>query len=192
MLTSSEQVGVTPSILPCVIDVSQSNLKGTAAQRYLYRQTLKILKNRKIVDAMPQKKCFEFVVKNKVQGVGLRLSIAKQIPDELEVRTDNLPDGSVRVTVRGQEQGVKRFWEELQKQTLGKAENPTFSQPQEIVEIPINTDRFFHKLQCEQMGKFVDVGLDMKTSIDDMSGKIAVMTSTITELPQNIRNALKR
>ena len=131
---------------------------------------------------MPQKKCFEFVVKNRVQGVGLRLAIAKQIPDELDVRTDNLPDGSVRVVVKGQKQDVKKFWEQLQKQVLGKVENPTFSQLEGIVEMPIETDRFFHKLQCEQMENFVDVGMDTKGSIDSMSGKIDGMGSKIDHM----------
>lgn len=119
-----------------------------------------------------QRRCFEFTVKDKVHDVGLRLVIAKQVPDELDIRTDNLPDGSVRVVIRGQEQEVRGFWEELQKQILGKAENPTFSEPREIVEIPIDTNRFFHKLECEQLGKFVDVGLSMKGSIDKLPEKI--------------------
>jgi len=135
---------------------------------------------------MPQKRCFEFIVKNRVQGVGLRLAIAKQIPDELDVRTDNLPDGSVRVVVKGQKQDVKKFWEQLQKQVLGKAENPAFSQIEGIVEMPIETDRFFHKLQCEQMEKFVDVGLDMKGSIDSMSGKIDGMGSKIDHMSSKL------
>lgn len=135
---------------------------------------------------MSEPKCFEFVVKDRVQGIGLRLAIAKQIPDELDVRTDNLPDGSVRVVVRGEKQDVKKFWEQLQKQVLGKAENPTFSQPEEIVEMPIETDRFFHKLQCEQMEKFVDVGLDMKSSIDSMSGKIDGMGSKIDHMSSKL------
>jgi acylphosphatase/uncharacterized protein YoxC len=124
---------------------------------------------------MEQRKCFEFTVKNKVQNVGLRLAIAKLIPDELDVRTDNMPDGSVRVVVKGYKKEVMEFWERLQKQVLGKAENPTFSQPAEMAEMSIETDRFFHKLQCEQMEKFVDVGLDMKSSIDGMSAKIGGM-----------------
>lgn len=48
---------------------------------------------------MARKKCFQFIVKDKVQDVGLRLAIAKLIPDELDVRADNLPNGSVRVVV---------------------------------------------------------------------------------------------
>ena len=123
-------------------------------------------------DVMPKKRCFQFIVKDKVQDVGLRLAIAKLIPDELDVRADNLPDGSVRVVLRGYKRDVMRFWEELQKHVFGKAENPTFSGPDGMTTMPIETDRFFHKLQCEQMGKFVDVGLDMKNSIDAMSNKI--------------------
>jgi len=141
---------------------------------------------------MARKKCFEFIVKDKVQDVGLRLAIAKQVPDELDVRTDNLPDGSVRVVVRGQKQDVMRFWEQLQKQVLGEAENPTFSEPQEMAKMPIDTDRFFHKLQCEQMGKFVDVGLHMKNSVDTMSGKIDDMSSKLDVLPENMAKEIAK
>jgi uncharacterized coiled-coil DUF342 family protein len=86
-----------------------------------------------------------------------------------------MPDGSVRVVVKGYKKEVMEFWKRLQKQLLGKAENPTFSQPAEMAEMSIETDRFFHKLQREQMEKFVDVGLDMKGSIDSMSAKIGGM-----------------
>ena len=141
---------------------------------------------------MARKKCFEFIVKDKIQDVGLRLAIAKQVPDELDVRTDNLPDGSVRVVVRGQKQDVMRFWEQLQKQVLGEAENPTFSEPQEMAKMPIDTDRFFHKLQCEQMGKFVDVGLHMKNSVDTMSGKIDNMSSKLDALPENMAKEIAK
>lgn len=128
---------------------------------------------------MAKKKCFRFIVKDKVQDVGLRLAIAKLIPDELDVRADNLPDGSVRVIVRGYKRDVMGFWKELRKHVLGKAENPTFPGPAGITTMPIQTDRFFHKLQCEQMEKFVDVGLDMKNSIDRMSSKIGGMDSKL-------------
>ncbi|NIP50384.1 MAG: hypothetical protein GWO26_00040 [Phycisphaerae bacterium] len=59
-----------------------------------------------------------------------------------------------------------KFWEELQRHVLGKAKNPTCSEPAVTTTTPAETDRFFHKLQCEQMEKFVGVGLDMKSSID--------------------------
>ena len=141
---------------------------------------------------MGQRKCFEFIVKDTVQNVGLRLAIAKQVPDELDVRTDNLPDGSVRVVVKGQKQDVRKFWEQLQKQVLGKVENPAFSKAKGITTMPIQTDRFFHKLQCEQMEKFVGVGLDMKGSIDGMSGKIDSMSSKLDTLPQNMAREMAK
>ena len=141
---------------------------------------------------MGQRKCFEFIVRDTVQNVGLRLAIAKQIPDELDVRTDNLPDGSVRVVVRGYKGDVIRFWEELQKHVLGKVENPDFSKAEGITTMPIQTDRFFHKLQCEQMEKFVGVGLDMKGSIDGMSGKIDSMNSKLDTLPQNMAREMAK
>jgi acylphosphatase len=104
----------------------------------------------------------------------------------MDVRTDNMPDGSIRVVVRGRKQEVMEFWERLQKQVLGKAENPTFSQPAGIAEMSIESDRFFHKLQCEQMGKFVNVGLDMKGSIDSMSSKIDHMSGTIDNMSSKV------
>ncbi len=85
-----------------------------------------------------------------------------------------------------------RFWEQLQKQVLGEAENPTFSEPQEMAKMPIDTDRFFHKLQCEQMGKFVDVGLHMKNSVDTMSGKIDNMSSKLDALPENMAKEIAK
>lgn len=139
---------------------------------------------------MPKKKCFQFIVKDKAQDVGLRLAIAKLIPDELDVRADNLPDGSVRVVLRGYEGDVRRFWEQLQKHILGKVQNPTFSNTEGITTLPIATDRFFHKLQCEQMEKFVGVGLDMKSSIDNMSSKIDMMNSHMSTKLDSIDSRL--
>ena len=75
---------------------------------------------------MTKKKCFKFIVKN-IESLSLRLAIAKLIPDELDVRADNLPDGSVRVMVKGHKQEVKKFWKALQKQVLGKEEKSTSS-----------------------------------------------------------------
>ena len=139
---------------------------------------------------MAMKKCYQFIVKDEVQGVGLRLAIAKLISDELDVRADNLADGSVRVIVRGYKRDVMRFWEELRKHILGKAENPAFSGPAGITPMPIQTDRFFHKLQCEQMEKFVDVGMEMKSSIDEMSGKIDLMSGKIDNMSSGINSKL--
>lgn len=137
---------------------------------------------------MPAKKCYQFIVKDKVQDVGLRLAIAKLIPDELDVRVDNLPDGSVRVIVRGYKQDVMEFWEQLQKYVLGKANNPTFSTPEGLMTTSVGTDRFFHKLQCAQMGKFVDVGLEMKSSIDAMSSKIDNMGDDIKGMSSTLNS----
>lgn len=128
---------------------------------------------------MAARKCYQFIVKDEVQDVGLRLVIAKLIPDELDVRADNLPDGSVRVVVRGRKKDVMEFWKALRKEVLGKAENPGLSGPKDMPGMSIATDRFFHKLQCEQMEKFVDVGLEMKNSIDGMSSKIGGMDNKL-------------
>jgi acylphosphatase len=135
---------------------------------------------------MPKRKCFQFIVKNKVQDVGLRLAIARLVPDELDVRADNLSDGSVRVVVRGQEDDVWKFWKNLQIEVLGKTDNPTFSQPTTMTTMSIDIHRFFHKLQCEQMEKFVDVGLEMRDSICSIGGKIDNMISRLDALPKNM------
>ena len=58
-------------------------------------------------------KYFQFIVKDKVQDVGFRLAIAKLLPDSLDVRVDNLEDGSVRVVLRGEEKEVREFYERL-------------------------------------------------------------------------------
>lgn len=137
-----------------------------------------------------KRKCYQFIVKDKGQDVGLRLAIAKLIPDELDVRADNLPDGSVRVVVRGEKKDVLGFWKALQKQVLGKAGNPAFSDPEGMGEMSIATDRFFHKLQCEQMEKFVDVGLDMKNSIDGMSSKIDGLGCKIDDMSTGLNSKL--
>ena len=64
----------------------------------------------------------------------------------------------------------------------------------------------FNKLRCEQMEKFVDVGLDMKNSIDRMASKIGhmsgkldavngkfdVMNSKLDTLPQNMAREIVR
>lgn len=126
---------------------------------------------------MAGKRCYQFIVKDKVQDVGLRLAIARLIPDELDVRADNLPDGSVRVIVRGEKREVVKFWKQLRGQILGKAENPAFSGPSGMNGISVQTDRFFHKLQCEQMETAVEVWADMKNSIDAMSNRIGGMDS---------------
>ncbi|MHC4477388.1 MAG: acylphosphatase [Planctomycetota bacterium] len=145
-------------------------------------------------DMMAARKCCQFIVKDKVQDRGLRLAIAKLIPDELDVRADNMPDGSVRVVVKGQKKEVVEFWKALHKEVLGKADNPGLSDPKDMLGMSIATDRFFHKLQCEQMEKFVDVGLEMKSSIDTMSGKIDDMNSGLNSkldvLPKNIAKEL--
>ena len=148
---------------------------------------------------MPEKRCYQFTVKNKVQGVSLRLAIARLIPDELDVRADNQPNGSVKVYLRGHEEDVKKFWKALQREVLGKAENPTFSGVHEIAGISIDTDRFYHRLQCEQMEKFIDVGFGMRDSIDTMGNRIGAMGSNIAQmsdkidkLPQNMAKEIIR
>lgn len=77
---------------------------------------------------MGERRCFQFIVKD-IEDLGLRLAIAKLISDELDVRTDNLSDGSVRVALKGQKQDVKKFWKALKMQVLRKAEKVVKKHP---------------------------------------------------------------
>ena len=128
---------------------------------------------------------FEFTIENEVTDVRLRLDIAGRVPDELDIRIDNLSAHKVKVYLRGKEEGVERFYRHLKKQKkLGDAKNYTVSElkPVEAGCIEINTDRFFHKLQCEQMGKFVKVG---KEGFKELGEKI-------DKLPENLAKELKK
>lgn len=75
------------------------------------------------------------------------------------------------MTLRGKEEEVKKFYNKLKDDLAG---NPiTFLPLNPISDIEISTDRFYHRLQCEQMGKFVDVGFSMKKSIDSLPENMA-------------------
>ncbi|MBN2014902.1 MAG: hypothetical protein JW778_06955 [Candidatus Altiarchaeota archaeon] len=132
---------------------------------------------------------FYFYIENKVTDVGLRLDIAKDIPDELEIRVDNITKNKVRVYLRGKEQAVERFYKYIKKKKkIGKAENYSISELKLMEEagcINIDTNRFFHKLECEQMGKFVDVGIEMRE-------EITAMKEEIQKLPKNLAKELKK
>lgn len=126
--------------------------------------------------------CFEFKVKNKakVTDVGFRLKIAQRIPDELDVRAENINKNEVRIIVKGKEHEAKAFYEKL-KEELG---NPQLYGFRKVTPTLVKTDRFFHKLECEQLGKFVDVGLEMRDAIKEM-------TKGFKLLPKNIAKAIK-
>ena len=122
--------------------------------------------------------CFEFKIRNKekIQGVGLRFKIAQRIPDDLDGRADNVGD-FVRVRLKGDERRIKDFYNELKKDIAG---NPIeFTELTPIPDITIKTDRFYNRLQCEQMGKFVDVGVNMSKDMKEMSNEMK-------NLPKNL------
>jgi len=108
-----------------------------------------------------EKEIFEFTIENKVTDVGLRLAVASRVPDELDIRADNITENKVKIYLKGSKESIERFYSQLKEQKLGDAEDYTFSELK-LVEpagcMGVNTDRFFHKLQCEQLGKFVEVG----------------------------------
>jgi acylphosphatase len=125
--------------------------------------------------------CFSFEIKDRenVIDVGFRLKVAQRIPDYLEARVDNIDDKFVRVTVKGEETKVKKFYDELKRDLSG---NPIIFMPLTSIEdIEINTSRFYDRLQCEQMGKFVSVGFEIRDSIKEGFSK----------LPKEIAKALK-
>lgn len=118
------------------------------------------------------KGCFEFKIKDKekIHGVGFRLKIAERIPDDLEGRVEN-ENGFVKVTLQGEEKRVGEFYNKLKGELSG---NPiVFLELKPIPDTIIRTERFFHKLECEQLGKFVDVGLEMRDAIKELPEKIA-------------------
>jgi acylphosphatase len=118
------------------------------------------------------KGCFEFKIKDKekIHDIGFRLKIAERIPDDLEGRVEN-ENGFVKVTLQGEEKRVEEFYNKLKEELSG---NPTvFLELKPIPDTLIRTDRFFHKLECEQLGKFVDVGLEMRDAIKELPEKLA-------------------
>ena len=137
---------------------------------------------------------FYFDIENKVTDVGSRLSIAKEVPDELEIRIDNLADNTVRVYLKGNKAAVDRFYERLKTKKLGHAQHHHFSEIKPIDKagcFGVSTDRFFHKLQCEQLGKFVEVGTAMQTDVASMKTSIDNLTLAINNLPEALAKAFK-
>ncbi len=137
---------------------------------------------------------FYFEIENKVTDVGLRRAITKEVPDELEIRIDNLTDSKVRVFLKGKEAAIKKFYSLLKTKKLGHSEKYTFSEIQPVTAagcFNVNTDRFFHKLQCEQLGKFVETGIGMQTDIRYMKQSIDNLTKSIDSLPHALAKALK-
>ncbi len=142
---------------------------------------------------MPSKstdQIFYFTVEDTVTNVGLRLAIASVVPDELGIRVDNISDHKVRVYLQGDEKAIKTFYDCIKKrEKLGKAKNFTISGLNPINEeqgcFSIDSNRFFHKLECEQMGKFVDVG----TGIQE---EIRCMREELKDLPLNMAKELKK
>ena len=59
---------------------------------------------------------------------------------------------------------------------LGRAENYIFSELKQLDEagrMKINTIRFFHKLKCEQLEKFVDVREAIRDELKKLPSKFA-------------------
>lgn len=144
-----------------------------------------------------EKEVFEFTIEDTVTDVGLRLAIASRVPDEIDIRVDNVAEHKVRVYLKGYKESVESFYKYLRKQKLGEAKNHIFSElkPLEAGCIEINTDRFFHKLQCEQLGKFVDVGTagfeGLGNKVDNLGGKIDSLGDKLDTLPERIAKELK-
>lgn len=124
--------------------------------------------------------------------VGLRLAIAQEVPDELEIRIDNIAENIVRVFLKGTKTSVDKFYKHLQKVKLGNAEHYTFSEVKPVTEagcFQVSSDRFFHKLQCEQLGKFVVVGMLMQQDISSMKTSVDNLTSAIQKLTETLDKA---
>jgi hypothetical protein len=151
---------------------------------------------------MMDKQIFYFNIENRVVDVGLRLAVAMEVPDQLGIRMDNEAENKVKVYLEGNEDAARKFYEKLKTKKLGKAEHYSFSELKPIESagcFSIDTDRFYHKLQCEQLGKFVETGLDMKKSIDGLGDKIDGLGDKIDglgnkmdALPRNIALELRK
>ncbi len=140
---------------------------------------------------------FYFLIENKVTDVGLRLAIAKEVPDELDIRIDNITKKKVKVYLKGNPVSITKFYNRLKRKKLGRAEKYTFSELNPLSNesvgcFKIVTDRFYHKLQCEQLGKFVDVGIGMRDDIKDMTASMKNLGGKIDDLPKGIAKELKK
>ena len=89
----------------------------------------------------------------------------------------------------------------MKTKKLGHAEKYTFSELQPVTAVgcfSVNNDRFFHKLQCEQLGKFVETGMYMQVNIKsmdknvkDMKESLDNLTKAVESLPEALAKAIK-
>jgi len=140
---------------------------------------------------------YYFSIRNKVTGVGLRLDIARYLPDELELRVDNLSNSEVMVYLRGRVESIERFYNFLTNKRLGEAKHYSFSKLIPLGEkgcFNVDTNRFFHKLECEQLGKFVNVGLGMRKDMSamrvDIRGMSENMKKDIRGMSENMKKLI--
>jgi hypothetical protein len=132
---------------------------------------------------VPHRKGYSFTVSDGVVDVGTRLDLVKYLPRDLEIQADNDPNERyVTVHLGGNKDSIRNYYNLIQSKPLGKSTNACFTELKENGESTItNSDRFFHQLQCEQLGKFVDVGLDMRHDINHMSNKMDELITEIRE-----------
>jgi acylphosphatase len=140
---------------------------------------------------------YQFTIENTVVDVGLRLAVAEAVPDELDVRVDNVSDRKVKVYASGKKESVERFYKNLKTKKLGLAKNYTFSEIKPVEAagcMTINTERFFHKLQCEQLGKFVEIGQTGFNNLDDrlenVNNELEKISTKLEELPKALAKEL--
>jgi hypothetical protein len=127
---------------------------------------------------------YHFSLSDGVIDVGTRLDLVKHLPSELDIRADNnVDDSEVDVYLSGNENSIRGYYDLLQHQKLGRARDYRFSGLSESKECPpLDSNRFFHKLECEQLGKFVDVGLGMQSDMKAMSYKMNELTNISSKL----------
>ncbi|MFH1373245.1 MAG: hypothetical protein ABII79_05575 [bacterium] len=107
------------------------------------------------------------------------------LPDDLEGRADNVGDVVV-VRLKGEEKRVKEFYNQLRSELPN---NPlVLTQLSTIPNIIIKTERSYNRLQCEQMGKFVDIGIEMR---DAMNEGFKDVKNTLKDLPKDLAKAIK-
>jgi hypothetical protein len=127
---------------------------------------------------------YKFRVENHVIGAGIRVAIAKELPDKVDLSLENVTDERgehVVVHVKGSESDVEEYRKKIvdlkNSNKLGKAADYDISKIQEDTIQDLDTGRTFNKLECEQMSTFVDSSLELRDLTKDMSGKIDTLTA---------------
>jgi hypothetical protein len=148
-----------------------------------------------IMAAPTDAKNYKFRVENHVIGAGTRVAIAKELPDNVDLRLENVVDERgehVVVHVKGEESDVEDYRNKVEylkkANKLGKAADYEITRIEEDTIQNIDTERTFNKLECEQMSTFVDTSIELR---DTTKNGFAGLSQDIKNLPAEIAKAIK-